>query len=340
MESIATSSVSNILSTWYGNWEGKYEDCTNIVKKSIQKQIQQSIWSRGHFPGVNITSDIEFREEITKVYMAQYTATKYIEMVKQRGSFRVLLKTRGQDKKVVPQSLQQKWKQKEEILETDLPTDFTMIKTTSTYPYLGIQSTEKNKQPCIFAFRVPMTLGFIPQLRNSHSLLPTRETKYKERGTHTSRHYAVWADYSVTPYMSNEFLEDCPSAIEWAKLNKTLFNYLADELKLRDPTTFIKMKDTPQLDNIIWYKGLNLGQNAKMAIKRRKRKEETSSDWEDEEEVKLQKVGGLWHGLAVNEGQRKSGKLHKDYVDAKEAFNCIIPYGAWQGGEIIVWDLK
>ena len=54
----------------------------------------------------------------------------------------------------------------------------------------------------------------------------------------------------------------------------------------------------------------------------------------------MTKVGGLWHGLAVNEGQTKSGKPHNDYADAKEAFNCVIPYGNWQGGETILWDLK
>ena len=51
-------------------------------------------------------------------------------------------------------------------------------------------------------------------------------------------------------------------------------------------------------------------------------------------------MGGLCHGLAVNEGQTRSGQPHKDYADAKEAFNCVIPYGDWQGGEIILWDLK
>ena len=104
MESIATSSVSNISSTWYGKWEGKYEDCTRRVKKSIHKRVQQGVWSRGYFPGVNINSDIELREEITKAYIAWYTATKYTEMVKWSGSFITLLKTREQDKKVVPQS--------------------------------------------------------------------------------------------------------------------------------------------------------------------------------------------------------------------------------------------
>ena len=56
--------------------------------------------------------------------------------------------------------------------------------------------------------------------------------------------------------------------------------------------------------------------------------------------VKLQKVGGLWHGLAVNEGQTQSGKLHKDYADAKEAYNCVVTYGDWEGGEVILWDIK
>ena len=228
-------------------------------------------------------------EEITTVYIAWYTATKYTKMVKWSGSFMILLKTCGQDNKVVPQSLQQKWKQKEEILETDLPTDLTTIKATFCHPYMLIQLTEKNKQLCILAFRVPIPSEFIQQVRNSHSLLPIRETKSKQRGTHTSRHYALCADYSVTPYMSNQFLKDGTSTIEWAKLNKPFFNYLADELKLRDPTTFLKMKDTLWLDNIIQYKGLNLGQNAKRAIKRKKRKEEPSSDWEDEEEEKVAK---------------------------------------------------
>ena len=100
------------------------------------------------------------------------------------------------------------------------------------------------------------------------------------------------------------------------------------------------MKGTPWLDNIIWYKGVNLGQNAKRDIKSRKRQEEEGSEWEDEEVVKLQKVGGLWHGLAVNEGQTQSGKPHKDYADAKEAYNCFVPYEDQEGGEVILWDLK
>ena len=59
--------------------------------------------------------------------------------------------------------------------------------------------------------------------------------------------------------------------------------YLAKQLKLRDPATYVKMKAIPWLDNIIRYEGVHLGQNAKRAIKSRKRRQQKGSEWEDEE---------------------------------------------------------
>ena len=69
--------------------------------------------------------------------------------------------------------------------------------------------------------------------------------------------------------------------------------YLGKELKLRDPATYVKIKDTGWLDNIIRYRGVHLGQNVKKAIKSRKRRELKGSEGEDKEEVQLTKVGGL-----------------------------------------------
>ena len=89
------------------------------------------------------------------------------------------------------------------------------------------------------------------------------------------------------------------------------------------------MKGKPWLDNIIQHNGVHLGQNAKRAKKQKQKQTEEGSEWEDEEEVKLEKVGGLWHGLAINKAQSQSGKPHKDYADAKGAYNCVIPYGDW-----------
>ena len=96
------------------------------------------------------------------------------------------------------------------------------------------------------------------------------------------------------------------------------------------------MKGTPCLNNLIPHNGVHLGQNVKRAKKQNQKQKEEGSEWEDEEEVKLQNVGGLWHGLAINKAQSQSGKPHKDYADAKETYNCVIPYGDWQGGEVIL----
>ena len=80
--------------------------------------------------------------------------------------------------------------------------------------------------------------------------------------------------------MSSKFLKDGSVATEWAKNNKPLFDYLAEELKLRDPATFIKMNGTLLPDNIIRHKGVKVSQNAKRAIKSRKRQEEEGSEWQ------------------------------------------------------------
>lgn len=102
----------------------------------------------------------------------------------------------------------------------------------------------------LLAFRVPVPTTFIDRLRNSHFLLPKQQTTSQQRGIHRTRHYALWGDYSITPYMSKEFLKDWTAATEWAKFNEPLFTYLAEELKFRDPATFAKMRGTPWLDNM------------------------------------------------------------------------------------------
>ena len=51
--------------------------------------------------------------------------------------------------------------------------------------------------------------------------------------------------------MFKEFLKDGATATNSTQANKALFQYLADELKFRDPATYAKVKETPWLDNII-----------------------------------------------------------------------------------------
>ena len=57
------------------------------------------------------------------------------------------------------------------------------------------------------------------------------------------------------------------------------------------------------------------------------------------EQVPLRKLGGLWHGLAISQQQTMDGKPYRDTRDMKEGFNCVIPYGEWEGGEVMLWEI-
>ena len=94
-------------------------------------------------------------------------------------------------------------KKDEEVQEEDLPPDFTKIPATPSYAVI-----ESYKYHQLLAFRVPVPSGFISTLRTSHQLLPSRKTTAKQRGNYSSRHYALWGDYSSHPYMSSEYVQD------------------------------------------------------------------------------------------------------------------------------------
>ena len=62
--------------TWFRKWDSRYQDCSKILQKNIQLQINHRVWLKKDFVGVDITSDIQLREEVTKVYMEWYMTTK------------------------------------------------------------------------------------------------------------------------------------------------------------------------------------------------------------------------------------------------------------------------
>ena len=84
------------------------------------------------------------------------------------------------------------------------------------------------------------------------------------------------------------------------------------------------MQDVRWLNSMLRKGGLNVGQKNTKA----------------EEEVRLEKVGGVWHGVAINQNQTVSGGAHRDTNDSIEGFNCFVPYGNWQGGDLLLWELR
>ena len=101
---------------------------------------------------------------------------------------------------------------------------------------------------------------------------------------------------------------------------------IGDQLELLDPVAFRYMKDTPWLDSLIEKNAYDIGQNGSKKYKK--------------EHLPLQKVAGLWLGLAINQNQRTSGGAHRDERDTKKGYNCVVPYGEWDGGDLLLWEIR
>ena len=71
------------------------------------------------------------------------------------------------------------------------------------------------------------------------------------------------------------------------------------------------MTDTPWLDDLLSTGGGHIRQ-----------KNNTKGP-----QILLEKVGGLWFGLAINQKEQTSGGAHSDHKDIKQGMNCVIPYG-------------
>ena len=78
------------------------------------------------------------------------------------------MKSKKEDKKVILEVLLKKWKTQDELLDSDLPNDFTSIHSIPSCPYATIYSTNKNNPSILLAFHIPVPTTFISQLRNCY----------------------------------------------------------------------------------------------------------------------------------------------------------------------------
>ena len=57
-----------------------------------------------------------------------------------------------------------------------------------------------------------------------------------------------------------------------------------------------------------------------------------------EKEMKLEPLCGAWFGAAINEEVTGSTSAHLDWGD--HGYNCVVPWGEYEGGGLILWPLK
>jgi len=117
-------------------------------------------------------------------------------------------------------------------------------------------------------------------------------------------HYAIWREYAQEPFLSSEYKKDLPASAEWCKENAGLFKFLSNGLWMISPHTYARYGGARQ------YLG----------------------------EVGLEPLCGIWYGVAVNQTIMGSTKTHQDWGDY--GYNCIVPWGDYQGGGLVLWQLK
>jgi hypothetical protein len=153
-----------------------------------------------------------------------------------------------------------------------------------------------------YRYRIPEDL--ITTLTESSLKLPPTGMDAGVRGQYPTRHYAVWREYALEPFFSSEYQKDLPASAEWCKENVGLFKFLSNGLRMISPQTYAR------------YGG------ARRHL----------------EEAGLEPLCGIWFGVAVNQGVTGDTKTHQDWGDY--GYNCVVPWGEYQGGGLILWQLK
>jgi hypothetical protein len=54
--------------------------------------------------------------------------------------------------------------------------------------------------------------------------------------------------------------------------------------------------------------------------------------------LNLKPLCGIWFGVAINEEVTGSTGTHLDFSDS--GFNCVVPWGKYKGGGLVLWQLK
>ncbi|RPB18301.1 hypothetical protein L211DRAFT_854238 [Terfezia boudieri ATCC MYA-4762] len=128
--------------------------------------------------------------------------------------------------------------------------------------------------------------------------------------------------------MSANLLEDGEGAKKWLSAQAPLFKYLSEVLKLMDFESYERMTTHPWLDKLLVNQAKHLGQKV------------VAGEVSTAVEIPLHKVAGIWYELAVNCDQEFAGVPHRDSNDIKNSMNCIIPWGSWEGADLLFWEVR
>ena len=144
----------------------------------------------------------------------------------------------------------------------------------------------------------------LDKLIKSTTNLPFTRADAGKRGQYPTCHYTVWCKYTTDPFYSKEYMDDHPVSEEWCNANQELFKYLTNGLRMISPDTYARYAGAREY----------LGKNG------------------------LEPCCGVWFGVAINQDVTGDTGIHQDLGD--HGYNCVVPWGEYKGGELILWQLE
>ena len=160
------------------------------------------------------------------------------------------------------------------------------------------------------AYRVPSSaLNLNHQLYKSIALLPRAQNHQHHgvnRGSHDTRYYCIWCPYSKEPCVSAHYVEDSISAKEFMDATQSLWDSMSNYLKEVFPSIY---------------------------------KEFTKCSLPND----LKGLSGAFMGCAINigsEGTPVQTEPHRDVKERAFGVSCLCPFGEFEGGALILWELK
>ena len=168
----------------------------------------------------------------------------------------------------------------------------------------GYHHSLRDSNGTILAYRFRYPTNHLTMLYDTQPLLPNPISDSTVRGIFSKRHYALWADYSPDIRQSSQYRDDLPQAEEWLLHNGPLFDYLSHNLRMIHPEMYVKFTS---IDGFL--------------------------------PDNLNRMAGAWHGLAVNQGMEPGTArtaTHIDWLDYMRGFNAVVPWGNYEGGNLIL----
>jgi hypothetical protein len=126
------------------------------------------------------------------------------------------------------------------------------------------------------------------------------------RGLKSSRCYCIWCAYGLKPMPSSNYTNDGESAKRFVEDIKPLWDKASEILRQVFPRIHRS------------YESINLPAGMEL-------------------------MAGQWMGMAINTGTLEHPVQcteHRDIKVAKYGISCLCPLGDFQGGEVVLWELK